>query len=260
MPKIFGQGNNIKSKKEAKQIVLLIIIVMVCVVFAFSAVGNLQRIITNTSGVFKRQRIEVSSCFYYAVSVEDFDNLEDANNFAVKVKNAGGAGVVCNMGEFFVFSSVYPTLIEAQEIKENLKNLGYGAKIVNLKTLGLTKPYFGNNLNIFCKALIYFRKAFEQLYSLSIDFDKGEKTKDSIEKIITAERGKLAYLKSELLGIDEKDIEGFRQVIIKHLNALGVIFQDIINYPQEGFCSFLKFCCFNVIFEHQNLLKTLNNN
>lgn len=261
MPKIFGKkGKNNTTKKEVKQIAFLILIIMFCVFFAFNLTDSLKKVITNNYGSFQSQKIEVSSCYYYAVSVCDFDNRNDANNFAVRVKSYGGAGVVYNSGKYYVFASIYPSLIEAQEIQNNLCALSYDAKIVNLKVSNLSKSYFGNNGKIFCEAISFFRLAFENIYNLVLSFDEGKMSKSEVEKKLVLQNANLANIKNKLLQTNDRVLNGAKNVILKSLGQLKVIIQDAINYPKEGFSSFLKFCCFNIVFEHQNLLNLLNNN
>ena len=130
--------NLLKTNKK-----LSVSFVFLAVILFFLLVVNISDIfssvITNKNSLFFTQKIELPSYSVYALSVDDFKTYEEAQNFSVSVQQNGGAGVVYESGEKFVFVSAYPTLIEAKEIQENLINLGFNARIVNIKIDGISK-------------------------------------------------------------------------------------------------------------------------
>ncbi|MBQ3047991.1 MAG: hypothetical protein IJD48_03140, partial [Clostridia bacterium] len=104
--------------------------------------------------------------------IADFDNQIQANQMAGQVVNMGGAGVVYNRGEYFVFTSSYPTLDCAQEVSQNLKDLGYKSKIITLNIDSISFEYKGKNSDAILECFQIFKKCYLDLYDLSVAFDK----------------------------------------------------------------------------------------
>jgi len=122
--------------------------------------------------LFASKKIEFSSYNVYAVSICDFDNSIQANQMSNLIIKQGGAGVVYNRGEFFVLTSSYPTLDCAQEVSQNLKNLGYDSKIITLNVDSVLYDYKGKNHKNISSCFQIFKNCYDALYDLTILLDK----------------------------------------------------------------------------------------
>ena len=165
--------NNKKSGKKRNFIYIFIIFLLICVVI-FNVCDIMSSVITKKKGLFFVDKIDVPSFQVYAVSVADYDNLEEANSMSDAVKSKGGMGEIYQSGEFYLIASIFPTLIEAKEIQENLKNLNYNSKIVNLSAKEILIDYHGNSKTQIVDAIYFFRESFMLLYEKILEYDSGK--------------------------------------------------------------------------------------
>lgn len=206
-------------------------------------------LITREKSLFLVDKIENVSYNAYCISLCDFDNEQSAQTFCQQLKAEGGMGEVFNRGEFFCLSSIYPTLIEAQEIQENLKILGYDAKVVKLDVPAISKEYKGAGKQIIIECLSSFRQTFLALYDATIDFDKNltneSQLKGTLAKIWTKTKNQISKVQSQPLSLDEDELS----ILLQSLLEASTIVEDALLFtgPRHQLSSLLKTCCLDII-------------
>lgn len=264
MSKKFNQFKR-KSKKIAKNkktisFFYIFLLVFLTLVIIFNVSDIFSSIITNQKSVFYVEKLEYNSFSVYGVSLKHFDTYEDANEYATQVQLNGAMGSVYQSGEYYVLANIYPTLIEAQEIKENLKLLNYDARILNFKFQNVLTDFKGKNLNIVISCLEQFKDTIYQLYSVGLDYDKGQLTTSNLN-------GKLAILCDKIdktKKLYDKEINTFefknKQEISNNLNKLYLNVENLILCNKENLqlSSYIKQVLFNVVIFSQNIFQNLS--
>lgn len=164
-----------KHKKNSKilSILFTFFILLASFMLIFNISDIFSSIITHKKGLFFVDRIDVTECIIYGVSAKDFESEEDATLYARSIIPTGAMGEVYHHGEYFVLTSTYPTLIEAQEVQANLIRLGYEARIVNISVPHFRRDYRGEGKELIEEGLYKFRQIYSSLYNIDIQFDKG---------------------------------------------------------------------------------------
>ena len=146
-------------------------IVLTCAI-CFVLSDFVSSLITHESSIFVQSRIEIPSNTVYCVSICDFEVEEDAFAVASVVEQKGGMGEVYQSGEYFVLCACYPTLAEAQEIRDNLCAEGNSARIINLKAPALDIAC-GKKKSELEHILQFPRKTALAIYELILQYDDG---------------------------------------------------------------------------------------
>lgn len=200
MSKIFIlPSKNVKKaqkKNKIKNIFFILLFILIDLIVVFNLSDIFSSIITHKRGIFFNEKIEFNSFSFYCVSLKHFQNEIDATNFANKISCKGAMGKVYKNGEYYVLANIYPNLIEAQEIKENLIDLGYDARIVKLSSPLISLNYKGKNKSLILDCLNFLKQTPINLCNFSIDFDSKNIKKSTLN-------GKLACLleqSSDILG------------------------------------------------------------
>ncbi len=161
-----------RSKKhKIKQIVFVFLFILIDLLVVFNLSDIFSSIITHQNSIFASDKIEFNSFSFYCVSLKRFQVELDAQNYGKGISKKGAMGRVYQNGEYYVFANIYPNLIEAQEIKENLMELGYDSRIVKFSIPSISLNYKGKNKTFFLDCFNFFKQTSTTLCNLSIDFD-----------------------------------------------------------------------------------------
>lgn len=261
MPSIYPLRLKRRKKRYKKLNNKVFLFVFLLIFLFFTLIINISDIIssliTNSGSVFSSQKIEVSSYSVYAVSVCDFDNEFQANAYAKKVAQEGGAGYVYHNGEYFVIASCYPLLTYAQEVEDNLQSLGYNARIVNIKVDEVSRVYKGKNLEVFKSALNVFRSCYNELYDKLIAFDKGEAGKNQINSVLAKNLAKLSDIKKSMQELKKEEDVVLKNVIIEPLVSLETKLNNLMYSSKNSlaFSSEIKVALLDIVLLNQSLCK-----
>lgn len=218
-------------------------------------------LITNKNSIFFTQKLEVPSYSVYAVSINDFDNLSQAEEYANAVKEKGGAGFVYKNGEHFVFVSSYPSLSEAKEIKQNLLDLGYKSRIVNLKIDAVLTNYKGNRLQLFLSSINFFRKAYNTLQTQTINFDKSEFSQSQINSCLAELLNENINLLNTMQSLSQNQDLPLKQEISVPLEEVKTLLESLLCFAGEDieYSSKLKQTCLEIVIKNKELVQKINN-
>ncbi len=168
----------LKSSFSAKNktifgILLTILVAILFCSVCFVASDFVSSVITHEGSIFVSSKIEIPANMLYCVSICDFETEMDAKIVSERVEKQGGMGEVYQDGEFFVICASFPTLIEAQEVRDNLCAEGNNARIVNFKIPELNFEYKGKNKKKIEQILRFPRELVLEIYSLVLQYDSG---------------------------------------------------------------------------------------
>lgn len=170
--KILKQSISAKNKSKLGIFLTIFGIILFCLV-CFVASDFVSSVITHEGSIFASSKIEIPENTLYCVSICDFETENDAKIASESVEKMGGMGEIYQNGEFFVICACYPTLIEAQEIRDNLCAEGNNARIVNFKIPELNLTYQGKNKNQIEQILRFPREIVLSIYDLVLQYDSG---------------------------------------------------------------------------------------
>lgn len=255
--------SKIRSKKHKKKLFSLIFVFVFCILF-FLLIINISDIfsslITNKGSLFYQKKLETQSYIVYSVSLENFDNIEEANLYAVKTQQQGGAGFVYESGEKYVLVSSYPTLSQAKEIKENLTNLGYNSKVLNLKVDELLIDYKGDNSALFLESLNFFKSTYQKLQSSTISFDKQSINQKELNSILASMLTQLSQLQSNMQTLSQSQDLVLKDAFSVPLDETKKLIEELFYFVGEDniYTSKLKQTAIKIVISNKNLVNKIN--
>ena len=196
----------------------------------------------------------------FARVINDFPSLKQAEEYSTLVKQEGGAGTVFTKGENFVFVSSYPTLSEAKEIKQNLLDLGYKSRIVNLKVESIFINYKGKNEKQFLSAINFFRKCYNSLQNQVINFDKNQLSQNQVNSVLTSLIAENVNLINKLSSLNQSHDLPLKDLIIVPLKEVRQNLEQVLCFVGDdlSYTSKLKEICIKIILENKNLVDKIN--
>lgn len=216
----------------------LFVVTLISLVVSLSDL--LSSAITHTGSLFLRENFSVPSYSMYCVSCEKFKNQDDAIRYANNLKDKGGLGEVLRDGEYYAIVSVYPTLLEAKEIEENLKTLGYNANIKPVTAREIKTRERGDLAKL--KEFVDLpRETFLRVYNLGLLLDKGKLTKLELD-------GNLSVL-IDKLDKETKDCgSDFSGELKNNLKFARGVLSDLVSFRGSDLeiSSAVKLACYKI--------------
>ncbi len=255
--------SRIRSKKHKKRLLSLIFVFVFCFLF-FLLIINISDIfsslITNKGSIFYQKKLETQSYIVYGVSLEDFNNIEEANLYAIQTQQQGGAGFVYESGEKYVLVSSYPSLSQAKEIKENLTNLGYNSKVLNLKIDEVLIDYKGDNSALFLESLNFFKSAYQKLQSSTISFDKQSINQKALNSILANMLTQLSQLQSNMQTLSQSQDLVLKDAFSVPLDETKKLIEELFYFVGEDniYTSKLKQTAIKIVILNKNLVNKIN--
>ncbi len=253
MSKIFkNPQKNVKinvKKNKLKQILFVFLFILIDLLIVFNLADIFSSIITKEKGIFSSDKIEINSYSFYCVSSKHFLDEKQATLYADEIALKGAMGRVYKNGEYYVFAGIYPTLIDAQEVKENLLDLGYEARIVTFSIPSVLEKYKGKSKDILTNSIGVLKETVISMYNFCEDFDGGNIKRSNLN-------GKLACLcekiddatknfSSNLSGLDKN----FCQTVLCQLEFTRNKVGEVILFGEdfEKCSSLLKNNIFDIV-------------
>ena len=248
-------------KKGKFSLIFIIFFIVLFFLLVINVSDIFSSLITNKNSIFFTQKLEVPSFSVYAVSINDFDNFLQAEEYSNAVKEKGGAGFVYKSGEHFVFVSSYPSLSEAKEIKQNLLNLGYKSRIVNLKIDAILTNYKGDNLQFFLSSINFFRKAYNTLQTQTICFDKGEVSQSQVNSCLAKLLDENIKILNTMQTLSQNQDLPLKQEIFVPLKEVKTFLESLLCYAGEDieYTSKLKQICLEIVLKNKEIALKINN-
>jgi len=250
------KSNNLTKKQVVFVIFGSVFVISALIIFIIETFSNG---IIHRKSIFQRNKLEVNSYNVYAVSFDDFNNLEDAETYSEIIKSQGGAGYVYQSGEFYVFGFIYPNLVYAKEIQDNLIRLGFDSKIKNIKIDELKIDYQGNDNQICAYCIDFFKNCYLSLYEEIIQIDEKNISELEVNKFLSEKTTKIIKFKEEISKV--KQDYKIKEIILKYLVKIQDRIQNnmINKLNLLDFTSSLKCLCFDIILDNKDMIKELNN-
>lgn len=260
MPKFNKKASKRIRNYKKKPILFALLLIFIVFLLIINLSDLISGVLTQSGSLFIKNKIDVASYSVYAVSIADFNNLEEAEETSYQTKKMGGAGFIYKNGEYFVLVSSYQTLAEAQEIQQNLLDLGYNSKIINIKCESISKFYKGKNLQNFKEILLYLKQVYIDLNENNIKLDKNEidfsKMNSLIAKSITKLINSLKLMQSFASNFDKELTQIISSNFDQAIKKLNSIFSDGKN--DIIFTSKIKDCCINLALINSKMNNELN--
>ncbi len=249
------------SVRQQKKLSFLFIFAFLMLVFllVINFADIFSGIITHKGSLFTVTKIETLSYSVYGVSIKDFANEIEAENYADEVAEKGGAGYVYQSGEYFVLGNAYQSLNEATEIKANLKELGYNARIVNIKVDAISKSYRGSNLKLLTSCINWFRNCYNNLYEEGLNFDKKLSNKNQVNSVIAKDLTSLSQLTNELNSVKSNNDKEIKEIILPYFKLCKILLEDILYSNSDNliYSAELKHASIVVVLHNRTVVKLI---
>jgi len=130
--------------------------------------------------------VEVDGMVVYALSTASCQTKETLFESQTELQTLNGAGYIFKQDEtYFLISSIYENLRDAELVSKNLKNNGMNCEIINitLKKESLVGNFSNEEKTVLQNCLNSARTAYKNLYDISISLDTGiyDKQKAKLE-------------------------------------------------------------------------------
>lgn len=268
MPHFFYKNGVTYIKNHKKQSLffgLLFIVVLCLLIFNISDV--ISSIITNSKSIFVQNKLEVPSFNTYAIAISKNNGQDD--ELIKLIQNMGGAGIYYKEDNC-VLISMYPTLLQAKEIEENLKELGNDVKLCTLCVNSISKKYNSKEISKVSNLIRFFKTIYKELFDISINFDRGLK---SIKQVKNQIKDTLNVVLNHALNIKTNiSDESIKQVLSNYYNLEKENLYNILNFNAKvetinsnnieeniQFSSLIKQTYFKTIFLNINMVNEINN-
>lgn len=133
--------------------------------------------------------IELTMGTWYALQVGAFENRESALETARVFQNRGAAGYIWNEGRYRVLASVYPSMEEAQRVREQLKEqhaIDTYVYAIEMPALKLRINGMQGQIDVVQASFLHVSDLAVQLQQLTTEVDRQEKTVAEVQNAIEA--------------------------------------------------------------------------
>lgn len=242
-----------KYSWRKRNIFFISLITLIGVIIAFNIADVISSMIIGRGSIFYNGNMYIPSKTFYAISCENFAKKDDAIAFAGTVASKGGAGFVYQSGDYYVLLSMYSSQVDAQSVKEKLKEDKIDAKIININIPKLDIKFSDSDKNI-SKLAGEFLDCFEFLYDIAVKYDSGNLTYDQCKLYLATKVADLEYAK----GLHPTTKEGL-EIKNKALKTIELI-KNLTLVSKEGylFNSSIKYVYFQIVFDYIALCKSIS--
>jgi hypothetical protein len=259
-----AKKNRTKVKKLPHKLFFGAIIFVTLFILVFFA-NIFSNIITPGRIQLNRGEKIAKEHYIYAVELNNFDNIQQANDTSEGYKEQLAAGYVLNdNGTYRILASMYQTRSNAESVVENLKENDINGAIIPIKlpALYLNLTLNKEEVDKVKQIMKTWYDAYVALYDLSVKLDKGEITveqsqveleqlKSNFETIINEFYNKFEVVKdSELIYI-----KIYLNMFLDKLSELTTL-----DTTSSTYSSNIKLGYFLIVTDYLNLLTELAKN
>jgi hypothetical protein len=178
-------------------------------------------------------KVEMASYNAFCVSSKNFDNSDDAEIYCEQLQSIGAMGVVLERGEYFSLASIYPTLIEAQEVQTNLVALGYDAQVLKLEVGVISAEFNGENKDLVTSCIESFRTVFLGVFNACIDFDKDIQNEAQLKGLLAELWTKNKNLEQSLETLKDGLNDSQKTLLLDSMQQTNDIVEEILLFSGE---------------------------
>ncbi len=166
-------------------------------------VGNISSVM-----VYGGSSISRNEKVYYAVTLGQYDSIDEATSVGLGANVQGASGYVWNSGKYYVIGNIYNTRENAESVVANLQDTRYDVSIleIKLKKLKLSFADMENKqVKIIRDAIALYDEVYENLYDYSIKFDSKVYNNLAVCSYIANLRGRVKSSISAMQGLTSSD-------------------------------------------------------
>lgn len=212
-----------------------------CVVFAnymsgaLTVSGGVSGFVYGDTSITKKEKN------YFAVILGEYDTYDEGKNVAMGSTIQGASGYVWEDEKFSVVGSVYFSEEDAKTVLNNLSESNYK---VSIKKITINKidinfsDYDNKTVRKIENALDYLNKVIKDVYSYSIDFDKGLVNNLAVSTNLSDLRGDCKVLISEMqsyLNTPNENLQIIQNTLIKVDQLLNEVILKTIDNTATGY-------------------------
>ena len=244
-----------RRNRMSKNRVLSTVFVLVVAGISFFVILNVADFISSTlmnkSSIFYGGNVRSNGYVMYGMCFYQVSGKTEAEVLSESIKNQGGAGYIQQQGDYFVYASMYASFADANSVKEKL---GGSANVVNISVPAINFK-FGGSADEIVSALGAFKKIYEALYKVSLDYDQGiidtAGAKGAIKSCIELAQPDL----NKILSIKDDNVKLVISTLTKTLDHLKLLSGR--QYWGLEFNAAIKYAYFEAVFNNIALAKSL---
>jgi hypothetical protein len=194
-----------KSVKSRIKSIFIFFLFVFIVVGCFFTANYLSSALTvgNLGGflVYGDTSLKIEKKSLWAVVMGEYSSLEEAEKVSLGAMVRGAGGYIWHEGSYFVIGNIYPNMLDAEKVLQNLKDSSYDIKIKEIVFPKLTldfDAYENTDMGVIKKSIFSFDEVYESLYEMSIKLDMKEITNYAVSSMISDKRGEI---KSRIVSI-----------------------------------------------------------
>lgn len=235
---MYGDGCKLIKKRENKKLKFLkfIFLLAIFVGGGFILFVNVASLLGYDNFVFfVKYDVNISSKNYYALSFGEFDDLLVAEQSLQGVIAQGGAGYLWKLNNNYnVVAFIYNSTNDANNVMENLNTTKYDLSVKTISTNSIKtnlKDCTKEQIESVNNSINYVVKVIDEIYNLSIKFDKSEVTATFVSNELNNYKGNMLSSLEELKSINSGSsfVLNCKNLLIKTTNDIENIINKILN-------------------------------
>lgn len=191
----------------------------------------------NTEDTSNTQQLSLPAYTVYSLQVGVYQDRNNALSQAESLMNQGGAGYILDRnGEYRVLIAGYKTEDEAKNVKDRLSSeQDMDSKIYLLETKELALELSGSQEALeACKnALEKSSDYIDELLSLSLAFDKGEKTAEEISEELTKLKEQAEEIKNSVDELGKKDDNNVIDSLVAYYDGIQEVLDQLGSETEQ---------------------------
>ncbi len=205
-----------------------------------------------------------SSYKIYAISLNKTLSKESADNFALEIKQKGGAGFVFKKEEqYYILASAYENENDAIKVRDKLGDDKIDSEIVEIDIgeIKIDMNFSSAEKITMTNSINLFKEIFKKLYNISIELDTSIKSLTECKLLVNEERNYIDEIKKSF---DNSFNNKLNNEIIKirtKIIELEAMTEKLISEASEQssiFSSQLKYAYIQAIILNRELVASLN--
>ena len=206
------------------------------------------------SDVFKFciNSVKIDKSNLYAVTMGVYDSYSEAEKVALGSSIQGASGYIWQDSDrYYVIGNIYYTKDECNKVIENLSNTNYKVDVLNIEFPKLKlnfDMYENSDMAVVNDAMNIFDDVYDDIYSNSIKFDKGEISHLAVSSNVSQIRGKLKNIIISTQGLinnKSSDLNIVQGYLVELDEVLNQTILKTIDNTSTGYS--LKYAIANVV-------------
>ena len=189
--------------------------------------------------------VEIESINIYALTTANAESETELKEAQEDLQSINGAGYIFKQNEtYFLISSIYENLRDAELVEKNLKNNGMDCNVMQicLEKKSLSGNFSNEEKAVLQNCLNSSREAYKKLYDISISLDTNIYDKQRAKLECNNVFSNIVSIKTNFETLfDVKNFEEINKKLLSENEILSNLISENISNNTQTFSSLIKF-------------------